>query len=124
MHFRAFKFQLNNQFRYLYRRIITQLDKYFQVYADKRLGKKLVAAEQLFNELPIESSDNKVLTKKKALVKIMECVHANSVSTDIKELHLSEFGRLQYKPRVKLPVNTLLVSESPTGLFSTTKDLA
>lgn len=115
--------KLNGQLISLYQRIIRQLNQYFRVYDDKQLGEKLVKAESQFRQLPVESTDGKVLTKQLVLLKIMESVHANGFYTTIPELQLSEFGRLQYKAGVRFPVNTLLVNESPTGLFFTTKKL-
>lgn len=106
----------------VYQQICQQVITYFPLYQLNKFQQKLVDAQDMLRQLPINNQkleDGKVkLGKRVMITRILQGLHANPGVTKLNSLGIStDFGKLQVPGGIKLTNDAELVYESPTGLF-------
>ena len=87
--------------------IIKVVDKHFELFDYRSFREKLRNSREKFIKLTISQ-------KSEAVLAILNGLHANSMRTTIKELKISDLGRIQSSV---LSPEAQLIYQSPTGLF-------
>lgn len=94
----------------LFNDILEKINRYFDLFDARNFRSKLNENSQLFFNLQND-------TKKSVIMTLINCLHTNAFSSNIKELKLSQFGAIVLTGGIKLSENAQLIYQSPTGLF-------
>ena len=92
----------------------------FSIFDIRSFRKKLNDSRDKFVSLPVEDTKekNKVIKgKRETLKQILIALHANGTSQDIPQLGLKSFGQMVKTGGITLSENTVLIHQSPSGLF-------
>jgi CRISPR-associated endonuclease Csn1 len=106
----------------VYDEILTKVDRYFDFYDRNAFRAGLRNGTSLFHTLPNHNQydGNKKIHsgKREILNEILKGLHANPSLGSLKEIGISTpFGKIQGSNGTKLSEDTLVVYQSPTGLF-------
>ncbi|MFT8869021.1 type II CRISPR RNA-guided endonuclease Cas9 [Liquorilactobacillus nagelii] len=106
----------------VYDEILTKVDRYFDFYDRNAFRAGLRNGTSLFHTLPNHNQydGNKKIHsgKREILNEILKGLHANPSRGSLKEIGISTpFGQIQGSNGTKLSEDTLVVYQSPTGLF-------
>lgn len=100
--------------------ILTIVNDSFSIFDIRSFRKKLNESRDKFVSLPVEDTKekNKVIKgKRETLKQILIALHANGTSQDIPQLGLKSFGQMVKTGGLTLSENTVLIHQSPSGLF-------
>lgn len=107
----------------IYDHICEQVMEYFPLYDRNKFRKLLLAGRDNFVSSPIVNKyelNGKLskVGKREILNRIMIGLHANATISDLKGLGIkTDFGKLQVPAGIVLSTDSILLQESPTGLF-------
>ena len=95
----------------VYDEILNKMDKYLPLFDINKFRQKLHNGRDKFVKLSIND-------KKKDINQILNGLHDNAVTGDLKNIGLATpFGKLQVPSGITLSENAILIYQSPTGLF-------
>ncbi|MDD9322565.1 type II CRISPR RNA-guided endonuclease Cas9 [Pediococcus acidilactici] len=100
--------------------ILAIVNDSFSIFDIRSFRKKLNDSRDKFVSLPVEDTKekNKVIKgKRETLKQILIALHANGTSQDIPQLGLKSFGQMVKTGGITLSENTVLIHQSPSGLF-------
>jgi CRISPR-associated endonuclease Csn1 len=101
--------------------IISQMNRYFTIFDQRSNRKKVTEARDKFLALPTESkfkgARKTQVGKTEVITNLLMGLHANATQGDLKVLGLATFGFFQNPTGLNLSENTVLIYQSPTGLF-------
>lgn len=106
----------------VYDEILGVVNKSFELYDINKFRKKLNENRSKFVELPITNIYEGVKVvqtgKREVLTEILNGLHANATTGDLTSLGISTpFGKMQVSSGIVLSPQTVLIYQSPTGLF-------
>lgn len=109
---------------HVYDQIIDQVMQYFPLYDMKQFRKKLADGRALFEQLSWQDQwqDRKLIQigQKTVLDRILIGLHANAAASDLKILDIATpLGKLQLSSGIVMQPESLIVYQSPSGLFET-----
>lgn len=94
----------------VYEEILNIVNSSFKLYDTNKFREKLNKGEISFKKLNVQD-------KKSELLAILDGLHANSLSTTLKIMKGTPFGKLQRRSGIVLTENAKLIYQSPTGIF-------
>ncbi|WQS12196.1 type II CRISPR RNA-guided endonuclease Cas9 [Pediococcus acidilactici] len=100
--------------------ILTIVNDSFSIFDIRSFRKKLNESRDKFVSLPVEDTKEKskvIKGKRETLKQILIALHANGTSQDIPQLGLKSFGKMVKTGGLTLSENTVLIHQSPSGLF-------
>lgn len=100
--------------------ILTIVNDSFSIFDIRSFRKKLNESRDKFVFLPVEDTKEKskvIKGKRETLKQILIALHANGTSQDIPQLGLKSFGKMVKTGGLTLSENTVLIHQSPSGLF-------
>lgn len=100
--------------------ILAIVNDSFSIFDIRSFRKKLNDSRDKFVSLPVEDTKekNKVIKgKRETLKQILIALHANGTSQDVPQLGLKSFGQMVKTGGITLSENTVLIHQSPSGLF-------
>lgn len=100
--------------------ILTIVNDSFSIFDIRSFRKKLNESRDKFVSLPVEDTKEKskvIKGKRETLKQILIALHANGTSQDIPQLGLKSFGKMVKTGGFTLSENTVLIHQSPSGLF-------
>lgn len=106
----------------VYDEILDKVDRYFALYDQRNYRTNLHEGEQKFIGLPLHDTfdgSKKVANgKRETISDILNGLHANATMTNLKVLGISSpFGMFQSHGPINLNPETIILCQSPTGLF-------
>ena len=101
--------------------VVGQMNRYFTIFDQRSNRQKVADARDKFLSLPTESKyegAKKVqVGKTEVITNLLMGLHANATQGDLKVLGLATFGFFQSTTGLSLSEDTMIVYQSPTGLF-------
>ncbi|MGP3388140.1 Cas9 endonuclease PAM-interacting domain-containing protein [Lactobacillus crispatus] len=95
----------------VYDEILEKIDRYLPLFDIRDFRNKLHKGREKFLKLNAED-------KFKAIIQILKGLHDNSDTGELKDIGITvPFGQLQNNSGITLSSDTILVYQSPTGLF-------
>lgn len=95
----------------VYDEVLEKIDRYLPLFDIRDFRNKLHKGREKFLKLNAED-------KLKAIIQILKGLHDNSDTGELKDIGITvPFGQLQNNSGITLSSDTILVYQSPTGLF-------
>lgn len=112
----------DRQFVEVYDEILAKVDRYFDLYDQRRFRELLHAGRERFVSLPAHNVFKgnllRVLGKAETLSLILAGLHANARMVSLRHLGISSpFGKFQSPKGIRLSQDAELIYQSPSGLF-------
>lgn len=106
----------------VYQNILKQVDRYFPMYDINKFRENLHSGYNKFINLNNRDiwNNNKIeeIGKLTVIVRILQGLHANATTSDLKQLGLkTPLGKMQQPRGITLSPNAQLIYQSPTGLY-------
>ncbi|WP_103660676.1 type II CRISPR RNA-guided endonuclease Cas9 [Lactobacillus sp. HT06-2] len=104
--------QINQAYLDTFDEILEKVDEYLPLFDINQFRKKLHAGRDKFVKLSIAD-------KHETILQVLNGLHDNPVVLKIRNLGITstDFGKLQIPNGIKLSKNSMLIYQSPTGLF-------